>query len=39
MRHGVIVGGGFAGLNCVHKLASRPDVRELDRKSAGRARS
>ncbi len=27
MKHVVIVGGGFAGLNCARKLAARPDVR------------
>ena len=27
MKHVVIVGGGFAGLNCAQKLASNPDVR------------
>ena len=27
MKHVVIVGGGFAGLNCARKLASRPDIR------------
>ena len=27
MKHIVIVGGGFAGLNCARKLASRPDIR------------
>ena len=27
MKHIVIVGGGFAGLNCARKLAARPDVR------------
>src|SRR6516162_9208540 len=26
-RHVVIVGGGFAGLNCARKLASHPDIR------------
>jgi NADH dehydrogenase len=26
MKHVVIVGGGFAGLNCARKLASRPDI-------------
>jgi len=26
MKHIVIVGGGFAGLNCARKLASRPDI-------------
>jgi NADH dehydrogenase len=27
VKHVVIVGGGFAGLNCARKLASHPDVR------------
>ena len=27
MKHVVIVGGGFAGLNCARKLASHPDIR------------
>jgi NADH dehydrogenase len=27
MKHVVIVGGGFAGLNCARKLAGHPDVR------------
>jgi NADH dehydrogenase len=27
MKHVVIVGGGFAGLNCARKLASNPNVR------------
>ena len=27
VKHVVIVGGGFAGLNCARKLAARPDVR------------
>ena len=27
MKHVVIVGGGFAGLNCARKLASRADIR------------
>ena len=27
MKHVVIVGGGFAGLNCARKLAANPDVR------------
>ena len=27
MKHVVIIGGGFAGLSCASKLASRPDVR------------
>jgi NADH dehydrogenase len=27
MKHVVIVGGGFAGLNCARKLASLPDIR------------
>jgi len=27
MKHVVIVGGGFAGLNCARKLALRPDIR------------
>jgi NADH dehydrogenase len=27
MKHVVIVGGGFAGLNCARKLASDPDIR------------
>jgi NADH dehydrogenase len=27
MKHVVIVGGGFAGLNCARKLGSKPDVR------------
>ena len=27
MEHVVIAGGGFAGLNCARKLASRPDIR------------
>ena len=26
MKHVVIVGGGFAGLNCARKLAARPDI-------------
>ena len=26
MKHVVIVGGGFAGLNCARKLASHPDI-------------
>src|SRR5580698_2950758 len=27
MNHVVIVGGGFAGLNCARKLAAHPDIR------------
>jgi len=27
MKHIVIVGGGFAGLNCARKLAAHPEVR------------
>jgi NADH dehydrogenase len=27
MKHVVIVGGGFAGLNCARKLAAHPDIR------------
>ena len=27
MKHVVIVGGGFAGLNCARKLASHADIR------------
>ena len=27
MNHVVIVGGGFAGLNCARKLAAYPDIR------------
>ena len=27
MKHVVIVGGGFAGLNCARKLAANPNVR------------
>jgi NADH:ubiquinone reductase (H+-translocating) len=27
MKHVVIAGGGFAGLNCARKLASHPDIR------------
>ncbi|WP_220398990.1 FAD-dependent oxidoreductase [Granulicella sp. WH15] len=27
LKHVVIVGGGFAGLNCARALASRSDVR------------
>src|SRR5450631_2439731 len=27
MKHVVIVGGGFAGLNCARKLAEQPEVR------------
>ena len=27
MKHVVIVGGGFAGLNCARKLASHSDIR------------
>ena len=27
VKHVVIVGGGFAGVNCAHKLAANPNVR------------
>ena len=27
MKHVVIVGGGFAGLNCARKLAAHPEIR------------
>jgi NADH:ubiquinone reductase (H+-translocating) len=27
MKHVVIVGGGFAGLNCARKLAAHSDIR------------
>jgi len=27
MKHVVVVGGGFAGLNCARKLASQSDIR------------
>ena len=27
MKHVVIVGGGFAGLNCARKLAEHPEIR------------
>lgn len=27
LKHAVIVGGGFAGLNCAEKLAKHPDLR------------
>ena len=28
VKHVVIVGGGFAGLNCARKLAANPNVRD-----------
>jgi NADH dehydrogenase FAD-containing subunit len=27
MKHVVVVGGGFAGINCAHNLALYPDIR------------